>query len=185
MSDATERVDNAFARQTDWGFRCLVMVSATIGVWLVLTPWVPSISDCLMRRFHLRTGSFVVWAIQQPIPPMYSCRNTTEVRDLPLDIAESGLLDPLLLDPLFGLPGVESKKSPALGVIGGRTINHFPTREITFANSRYEYFSKDRNANQSNRWFVFESTYRGRLLRSVYELQTEIDGVWRMKRIDE
>lgn len=172
-------------KPADWGLRSLLFVSGCLGFWLLMTPLIPAVSQSLMDRFHLRTTSFAVWAIQQPIPSMYSFRNTTEIRDLPLDIGESGLIDPLLLDPLFGLPTVETNPSKPIGIIGGRTINHFPTREITFANSRYEYLSKPQNPAQSTRWFILESTYCGRKLRSVYELTVADDGIWEMKRVDE
>lgn len=172
-------------KPTDWGFRSLLFALGCVGLWLLMTPWIPGVSQSLMNRFHLRSGSFVVWAIQQPIPSMYSFRNTTEIRDLPLDIAESGLIDPFLLDPLFGLPTIETGPAESLGILNGRTINHFPTREITFANSRYRYLSESRNPAQATRWFVLESTYRGRQLRSVYELTAADDGIWQMKRIDE
>ena len=172
-------------KSADWGFRSILFVSGCVGLWLLMTPWVPAVSQSLMNRFHLRTASFAVWAIQQPIPSMYNLRNTTEVRDLPLDVAHSGLIDPLLLDPLFGLPTVETNPSKPIGIVGGRTINHFPTREITFANSRYNYLGKLQNPSQSNRWFIFESTYRGQKLNSVYELSVADDSTWRMKRVDE
>lgn len=172
-------------KTADWGFRSLVCVLGCVGVWLLMMPWIPAVSQSLMNRFHLRSSSFAVWAIQQPIPSMYSFRNTTEIRDLPLDIGESGLIDPLLLDPLFGLPTVQAASSKPIGIVGGRTINHFPTREITFANSRHDYLSALQNPTQSNRWFVLESAYRGQKLRSIFQLSAKQDGTWEMTRVDE
>jgi len=175
----------------DWGFRGLMSVCGLISLWLIATPFFPPARQCLLNRFHLRTGSFWTWAIQQPIPAMYSGRNTTEVRNLPPDVATSGLLDPLLLDPLFGGPlfGGPSSAGPPLansgsdaglplGVIGRRTINHFPTREITFANTRSRYLS-----DRQPKWFVFETVYRGHTLRTVYALEFEDSGVWSMRMV--
>lgn len=152
--------------------------------WLIATPFVPAVSRCLLNRFHLRTVSFWTWAVQQPIPAMYSGLNTTEVRNLPLDAGQSGLLDPLLLDPLFGgtmpMENTNSASGRPIGVIGGRTINHFPVREITFANSRAFYLS-----DRQTKWFVLETTYRSQQLRSVYELRREESGKWSMIRVEE
>lgn len=168
----------------DWGYRLISLVAAVVAGWMLLTPWIPFVSDCLMRRFHLRTSSFAVWSVQQIVPPMYSFRNTAVVRDLPLDIVESGLIDPFLLDPLLFNPLNEPPNVAAvkneLGVVAQRTINHFPAREITFANTRYRYFSEPENPSQADRWIVLESTYRGRSLRSVYELHLQDRRFWKM-----
>lgn len=183
-------------RRPDWGYRAFLIGCAVIAVWMLLTPLVPFVSDCLMRRFHLRTAAYAAWALQQAIPPMYSFRNTVEVRNLPLDVMDSGWLDPFLLDPLADPSSAlnasasnafPSRVSPPnrFGVIASRTINHYPTREITFANTRYRYFSEPENRSQADRWFVLESTFRGRSLRSVYELHLQDGRCWRMKLIDE
>ncbi|TWT91355.1 hypothetical protein [Neorhodopirellula pilleata] len=178
-------------RRPDWGYRAFLIGSIASAVWMLLTPVVPFVSDCLMRRFHLRTASYSAWALQQAIPPMYSFRNTVEVRNVPLDVMDSGWLDPFLLDPLadpispLGVTGSNTTTSNRFGVIASRTINHFPAREITFANTRYRYFSEPENRSQADRWFVLESTYGSRSLRSTYELHLHNGRSWRMKLIDE
>jgi len=184
------------SRRPDWGYRALLTASVAIAIWISLTPWVPFVSDCLMRRFHLRTASYTAWAVQQVIPSMYSFRNTVEVRDVPEDVLDSGWLDPFLLDPLadptsprklsaLTASGSNSLGSNRFGALASRTINHFPAREITFANTRYRYLSPPENPSQADRWFVLESTYRGRSLRTKYELHRHDGRSWRMKWIDE
>jgi len=158
---------------SDWGFRGLLLVIVLCAAWLLATPWVPFVSHCWMNRYHLRTGSFVGWAIQQPIPSMYSGRNTTEVRNLPPGASLVGLIDPFLLDPLFGDPALSLSGGDSVGILARRTINHFPTREITFANSRARFLS-----DPQTKWFVLETSYRGLRLRSVYELQRTDSGEW-------
>ncbi len=142
---------------TDWSYRILVTALASVAVWLMAMPWVPAIARCTMNRFHLQTHSFAAWAIQQPIPPMYSFANTTEVRNRP--------------------PGAGSEASPDMnpgdGVIAGRTINHFPTREFTFANARARYL-----VDQTSKWFVLQSTYRGQTIESVYRLDPAAGNGW-------
>lgn len=182
--------------KTDWGFRVFVGVIAVIAAWLIAMPWVPAIAKTTMNRFHLRTSSFAAWAIQQPIPPMYNFRNTTQIRSAPpmnaakaaaeiaaRETAIASLVDPLLLEldhggigggePIVGLATPSDS-----GILAGRTLNHFPTREFTFANGRARFL-----VGQSNRWFVLTSTYRGQTVRSVYELRRDADGIWIATRL--
>ncbi len=143
----------------DWFFRTLVGVLFAASVWLLAMPFVPAIASCTMHRFHLKTGSYALWAIQQPIPPMYSFANTTEVRNL---------------------PPAAAKDEASTGRIAGRLINHFPTREFTFANGRVRYL-----LDRSSRWFVFKSTYRGQTLNSVYRLDPAAENGWTVTLLDE
>jgi hypothetical protein len=122
-------------------------------------PWVPAIAESTMRRFHLHTNSFAVWAIQQPIPPMYSFANRTEIRTVPPAEQERQAED-----------GQHGK-----GWIGGRMINHFPTREFTFANARLRYLRQ-----RKPRWYRLRSTYRGQHVESLYRLQPAAGGGWKV-----
>lgn len=142
----TETIDQQAG--PDWFYRILVSALAAVAIWLLAMPWVPTIAGCTMRRFHLQSDSFAVWAIQQPIPPMYSFANTAQVRTS----APTGDQD---------------------GVLENRMINHFPTRMFTFANGRARYLLDD-----SDKWFVFQSSYRGQQVNSVYRLESHPDGGW-------
>lgn len=144
------------ARNPDWTFRALVTLLLAVGIWLLAMPWVPALARCTMNRFHLKTRSFATWVIQQPIPPMYSFANTTEVRTTP-----------------------PSKVENESSVIAGRMINHFPTREFTFANARVRYLLDDQS-----KWFVLRSRYRGQSVESVYRLDRAAEKGWTATLID-
>ncbi|MFK8111514.1 MAG: hypothetical protein AB8B91_04915 [Rubripirellula sp.] len=131
----------------DKGFMAILGLVIVNVVWLLLMPWVPSIAQATMNRFHLRTSSFAAWAIQQPIPSMYNFANRYEVNEFP-----PGMVDPILF---------EGEK---------RYINHFPTRAFTFANKRVMYLGKG-----EDRWFTLESSYRGQTLESRFHLKSEND----------
>jgi hypothetical protein len=90
-----------------------------IAVWLLLMPIVPAIASATLQRFHLRTRSFPVWAIQFPIPSMYNFANRYQVFEAPHGQSE---------------PTVD------------RYCNHFPARLMTFSDARFRYFrqSEDR-----------------------------------------
>jgi hypothetical protein len=139
-------------RQVDYGFWAIVSLVVLIAIWLLLMPWVPAIASATLHRFHLRTRSFVLWAIQQPIPSMYNFANRYEVREIP----------PGFLNPIF-----ESNEK--------RYINHFPVRILTFANTRYRYLHDGRD-----RWVMIDSTFRGQRIESHYHAKPRDDGGFEM-----
>ena len=141
----TDQSDPTQAR--DYGFIAIVLLLIVIAVWLLLMPLVPAIASATLHRFHLRSESFALWAIQQPIPSMYNFANRFEVREFP-----PGLVDPILDD---------TEK---------RYINHFPLRVLTFANTRYRFLSEG-----EDRWVTVDSTYRGQTLETRIHAKA-IDG---------
>mgnify|MGYP001820419556 FL=1 len=166
LSAGTQDSVRLAAQRPDWMYRILVTALLLVAVWLLAMPWVPAIARCTMKRFHLQTDSFAAWAIQQPIPPMYSFANTTEVRNRP----------PISADQ----PASESSgSSEDNAVLAGRFINHFPTREFTFANGRVRHL-----LDRSSRWFVFRSAYRGQTVESVYRLDPAAEHGWTVLRMD-
>lgn len=133
----------------DYGFIAIVVMVLVVAVWLLLMPFVPAIASATLHRFHLRSESFLWWAIQQPIPSMYNFANRFEVREFP-----PGLVDPILDSP------------------EKRFINHFPTRVLTFANTRYRLLHKGQD-----RWITIDSTYRGQTLETRFHAKAlEGDG---------
>lgn len=132
----------------DYGFLATVSLIAAIAIWLLLMPFVPAIAGATMRRFHLRSSSFVGFAAQFPIPAMYNFSNRSNVKDVP----------PGFVDPLFG--ELDSGES-------FRYINHYPARDATFATGRYRNL-KDRR----DHWFTLESTYRGQTIRTEWHLES-------------
>jgi hypothetical protein len=132
----------------DWGFRAIVVLVALIAVWLLWMPWSVEITRITMRRFQLQTNSFLMWAVQFPIPAMYNFANEAEIDPYP----------PGLVDPIFA----ESET---------RYLNHFPVRCITFGDGRYHYLQEGRD-----RWITVETRYRGRRLESRFHAHVNPDG---------
>lgn len=149
-------VESPTAVSTDWFFRILVTSLFAVAIWLLAMPWVPAIAQCTMHRFHLRTGSFAAWAVQQPIPPMYSFANTTEVCDQ-------------LPDHTLSSRGVDHRGM----------INHFPTRVFTWASGRATHLR-----DGASKWFVLRSAYRGHGVDSVYRLDRSRDGGWTVSLVE-
>lgn len=136
------------SRHRDFGFIAIVVLVGVIVAWLILTPLVPSVASATLHRFHLRSGSFVAWAIQFPIPTMYNFANRYEVRKLP-----PGLVDPIL---------EKSEK---------RYLNHFPSRVATFFNTRQRHLH-----DGQDRWITIESAYRGQLVETRFHAQPKEGG---------
>ena len=139
----------------DWGFRAIVVLVALIAVWLLWMPWSAEITRITMRRFQLQTESFLLWAVQFPIPAMYNFANEAEIDSYP----------PGLVDPIFA----ESES---------RYLNHFPVRCITFADGRYHYLHEGRD-----RWITVETRYRGRRLESRFHAHVNPEGRVELNRL--
>ena len=129
----------------DLGFIAIIALIILVAIWLILTPILPAIASQSMRRFHLRGDSFWVWAIQFPIPTMYNFANRYQISEVPPD-----LVDPILTDSET------------------RYINHFPTRVVTFFNTRYRYLNQG-----TDRWLTIETTYRGQRIKSRFHARAK------------
>ena len=136
------------SRRFDFGFIAIIALVGVIVLWLLLTPLVPAVASATLHRFHLRSSSFSVWAIQFPIPTMYNFANRFEVREIPL-----GIVDPIL---------EESER---------RYLNHYPSRVVTFFNTRYRHLH-----DRQDRWITIESAYRGQRLETRLHAHLREDG---------
>ncbi|MEO1614436.1 MAG: hypothetical protein AAFV88_01215 [Planctomycetota bacterium] len=142
------------SKQRDPLFVVVLLGICCVSVWLLLMPFYPAIARITLERFHLQTESFGKWAIQAPVPAMYNFANQYEIRDIPEDLIT---------------PVVDSTRP--------RFINHFPTRILTFANSRYVLLKAGQD-----RWLVFRSSYRGQTLETKVHARPAGDGVFEWVR---
>lgn len=99
------------SQQPDWGYRLIVTLICGIAVWLLLLPVSDFIQRTTLNRFHQQTGSFAAWAVQAPIPAMYSFYNAVKYEPAPWDAS----------------PWDRPQQI---------TANHFPTRAFTFGHDR-------------------------------------------------
>lgn len=146
-------------KQTDIGFKLIVALVAVVTVWLLLTPFIPSVASTSLHRFHLRSSSFAWWSLQQPIPTMYNFANRHQVSEIP-----PGFIDPILDDL-----GVGPEK---------RYINHFPVRVVTWASGRALHLRDGKD-----RWVTVESSYRGLTLKSRFHAKPSGGGGYELIRL--
>lgn len=149
----------------------IYLLIAVCAVWALLLPWVPAVAEASMRRFHLTSGSFAAWAIQQPIPAMYNFENTYEIRQWPPSVASDLLLAPILDSPVG--------QSQDFGTIHSGHINHFPARVVTFSSHRFICCDES-----EDRWVVTISNYRGQRVETLTELKSLGDGHFNVTRTD-
>ena len=135
----------------DIGFLLIVLLVAAIVVWLMLMPICPAIARSTINRMHLNTRSFPLWVAQQPIPAMYNLSNRFRLTRMRGDASET--------------------------VVRSKSINHFPTRVITFANGRYVNLHK-----RGALLLEVSSSYRGLNQRSSYLIEPT-GSVFEMSRI--
>lgn len=165
MSETSSRLTDAKhamptrSDSVDYVYYGIIAVLVLVATWLLLMPWVPAIASATMHRFHLRTRSFPAWAVQQPIPSMYNFANRYEVREV----------SPGMLNPVF------ATSETLFGTSEKRYLNHFPTRVLTFANTRYRYLS-----DGGDRWLIIDSSYRGQRVESTYHARPRDQGGYEM-----
>ncbi len=103
--------------QRDCSSGTLIALILVIALWLAFLPFVKFVQQATLNRYHLQTGSFSLWAIQQVIPAIYNFENEYFFKS-----------DEETPDPEI----IEFTKT--------KMINHFPLRVITYYNSRYILF---------------------------------------------
>lgn len=131
-----------------------------IAGWLVSLPLSPFTQKTTAERFHLRTGSFAGWALQQPVPPMYNLENRYWFARRPLSAEE--LTDSPPAD-------VESM-----------VVNHYPVRVATFADTRLRLFG-----TAPEGWLYVRSVYQQMELTSGFHVSRAGDGELRLRRLED
>lgn len=145
-------------KRPDRFFQAILGLVLVVVAWLLATPLIPAVARTTMKRFHLQTEHFVVWAVQFPVPSMYNFSNRVRIRNTP------PIQDSLL--------GMDDEFALIIGTASEwRMINHFPTRSFTFADGRYFHLR-----DGQPRWFDLESSYRGQTLSSEFYLEPVSSG---------
>jgi hypothetical protein len=118
-----------------------------------------AMTDAALKRFHLASDSYPVWALQQCVPRMYNFENkiwfAASIKDL---TAAEGKSDGMY----------------------EATLNHFPARHITYGDLRTRQFRQSDSAI-----FKMKSSFRGRHLTSIWEIKKDGSGVLRIQRVSE
>ncbi len=155
--------ENVSRRPRDLSYRVVCGLIIVVVIWLLLTPFVPAVAMSTMRRFQLASKSFAWWALQQPVPSMYNFANQTQVRSTP----------PGFPEPIISLADENDDRR-------WRYINHYPTRQLTFANARYAWLREGKD-----QWLETKTSYRGQVLTSVIHAKYVGEGKYEFLRENE
>jgi hypothetical protein len=127
-----------------------------LSLWQLALPLWPLVQDATLQRFQLRTNNFVLWAMQQCIPSMYSFENRYWVYDQ---------------DPRLTAPGEQVAEA-----LESRLINHFPTRVFTFGDNRFRFLTQGFTPGESERFLLIRSSYRGRECQTLCQITADTAG---------
>ncbi len=126
------------------GLVLLALILATIA-WTLSIIFSPTMRDMAMERFHLGSDNFAIWAAHQSVPSMYNFENQIQFSN---ELLGAAPFDPT--DPTYTK----------------RTVNHFPSRFVTFGDRTINCFSKRRQGT-----FEMRSTFGDIQLVTRWELQ--------------
>ncbi len=126
------------------GLGLLLMILA-VATWTVSIIFSPTMRDMAMKRFHLGSDSFPLWAAHQAVPSMYNFENRVQ------------FTNQLLGDAPF---------DPTESTYSQHTLNHFPARFITFGDRVPGCFSEQRQGT-----FQMNSTFGETELVTRWQIQ--------------
>ena len=122
----------------------IALLMCGYGLLMLSIAVLPGTSAWWMRRFHLRSDSFVLWAITQPAPWMYNFENHVLVSERPLSA-----------------PELDRPPTPLAWV----AVNHQSAHEITFTTRRAKHLR-----DPGDKYFYLKSRYRDVRVRSAYRV---------------
>lgn len=144
-------------RAARWTLLCALAAYAVAALAIAVAP---RVARFFMERFHLRTESFVLWALGAPAPWIYNFENRALVSPRPLS-------DDELATPPEG--------------VRWYPVNHQPTSVMTFIENRSVAYAPGTSL------IYLETRYRTQQIRSVYMLTAFPAGSgepWRLERVE-
>lgn len=161
-------------------FVAIVLTSA----WCLALPVSESVQNAYLKRFHLRSDSFVGWAGQQLTPAMYNLENKYLFSPQALNESERKHIEndfyrQLKNRSVSSHEDEASQNSTDTGQVRLDMLNHFPTRTMTFVTSR-NFLKQQREG-----YFYFRSRYRGSSLDSIYHIEPVTESQSRVSLIAE
>lgn len=129
----------------DYGGIGLLLLILVVAAWTLSIIFSPAMRDMALKRFHLGSDSFPLWAAHQTVPAMYNFENRIQ------------FTNELLGDAPF---------APANETYNKHTLNHFPARFVTFGDQLAPCFSQQRQGT-----FEMSSTFGDTELVTRWQIQ--------------
>ena len=128
------------------GLGGLILILA-VGVWTLSVIFSPAMRDMALKRFHLGSDSYALWAAHQTVPSMYNFENRVKFTNKLLGDAPFDPNDDTYIE---------------------QTMNHFPARFITFGDRLAPCFLE-----QPHGTFEMSSTFGDTELVTRWEIQQQ------------
>jgi hypothetical protein len=146
-------------KQRDWFALLLLTFMLGIAAWIVAMPFSSTVRQHAIRRFHVASPSFQVWAAMAPVPAMYNFENRAQFSN---ELIGEGPFDEDH-ESWFSLQ-----------------LNHFPARIFTFGEMTSKCFRDHRQGT-----LEMSTRYRETELTSRWEIQEQPDGSMHVQRLAE
>ena len=146
-------------RQRDWAAGLLGMAVLITAVAALSILFSKPMQIASLKRFHLASDNYGIWAIHQFVPSMYNFENKIAFSNQAENLDDVDDQDPTLIT---------------------QTLNHFPAQHVTFGNYRKQHFA---DYNQGT--FRMVSTFRNQRLVSTWKIDKHDDGKLWITRVEE
>ena len=145
-------------RQRDWAASLLGLAILATSVAALSILFSKQMRVASLKRFHLASDNYSVWAAHQFVPSMYNFENKIVFSNLATNPDDVDDQDPTLVKD---------------------TLNHFPARRITFGDFRKRQFGEYDQAT-----FQMTSTFQNQRLVSTWKIDKRDGRLW-VTRVDE
>jgi hypothetical protein len=174
-----------------------LILFALIGLvfaWNLALPMSHTLQEAGLKRYHLASGNYYAWAVQQPIPSIYNFENrywlgreqlpdaalTQEtVRQSPgASLTSGGVVMARKNVDMFRSANQALDSSTTPAAVQSEAINHFPTRVMTYAAARRKL------GENPNGFFVIKTAYRKKKIKSVFETVKKSENEIEVRRLE-
>jgi uncharacterized membrane protein YcjF (UPF0283 family) len=139
----------------DWSAIIFCLAIALTTATTVSILFSKTMAVAALKRFHLASESYPIWALHQCAPSMYNFENK-----------------------VWFANSRGPEISPGDRGFYSATVNHFPARHITYGDLRSRQF-----LDQDLATFKMTSSFQGETLVSVWQIEKKASGVWKIKRV--
>ena len=139
-------------RQRDWAASLLGLAILVTAVAALLILVSKPMQVAALKRFHLASDHYGLWAVHQFVPSMYNFENKIVFSNLQTDFDDIDAQDLTLIKT---------------------TLNHFPARHVTFGDFRKKHFGEHDQAT-----FQMMSTFRNQRLVSTWKIDKRDGQLW-------
>jgi len=156
----------------------LLLAILAAGLWMAALPLSTQVQQTFLRRFHLASSSYPVWAIQQTVPSMYNFENKYWFSHRPMsqDVIDQLASEETRIVNTKGISTVRRNTGSETEIVSNM-VNHFPTRVATFADERIHLKDNPKG------FYYFRTRYRGEEIKTTFKLEPGSLTEFKLRRV--